>query len=60
MDRITIREMKISDYMQVFKLWSCIEGIGLSDADTEENISTFLKRNIDLSFVAEGSSTSRL
>ncbi|VBB06735.1 acyl-coa n-acyltransferase [Lucifera butyrica] len=52
-NKITIREMKIEDYAQVWQLWSSTEGVGLSDADTQENISLFLKRNAGLSFVAE-------
>jgi ribosomal protein S18 acetylase RimI-like enzyme len=53
-DTIIIREMSIEDYEQVVRLWSSIEGVGLSDADTQVNISKFLKRNVGLSFVAEG------
>lgn len=52
-ERILIREMSIEDYDQVVKLWLSIEGLGLSDADTQGNISRFLKRNVGLSFVAE-------
>ncbi len=52
-DTIIIREMSIEDYEQVVRLWSSIEGIGLSDADTQVNINKFLKRNVGLSFVAE-------
>jgi ribosomal protein S18 acetylase RimI-like enzyme len=52
-DRIIIREMSIEDYAEIVRLWSSIEGIGLSDADSHENINTFLKRNVGLSFVAE-------
>jgi ribosomal protein S18 acetylase RimI-like enzyme len=51
--RIVIRDMSIDDYAEIVELWSSTEGVGLSDADSLENINTFLKRNIGLSFVAE-------
>lgn len=54
-DNITIREMSIDNYAEVMKFWSSIEGIGLSGADTLENINTFLKRNVGLSFIAQES-----
>lgn len=34
------------------QLWQASEGVGLSDADSRENISRFLARNPGLSFVA--------
>lgn len=49
-----IREMNIDDYEEAFQLWSDTEGMGLSDADTRENIATFLQRNSGLSVVAIG------
>ena len=52
-DSIIIREMSIDHYAKVMKLWSSIEGLGLSDADTQQNISVFLKRNVAMSFIAE-------
>ncbi|TWH47708.1 GNAT family N-acetyltransferase [Sporomusa sp. KB1] len=48
-----IREMSIEDYAKVMALWSSIEGLALGDADTQRNISRFLKRNAGLCFVAE-------
>ena len=48
---ISIHEMKISDYDEIYKLWSNTPGMGLSDADTHENILRFLLRNKGLSFV---------
>lgn len=45
--------MTIADYDQVIRLWSNTEGIGLSDADTQENIEKFLERNTGLSLVAK-------
>ena len=49
---IAIREMTIQDYGQVLALWRTSEGVGLSDADSEESIARYLGRNPGLSFVA--------
>ena len=51
----SIREMVIEDYDEVYQLWSLTKGIGLSGADTRENIDAYLRRNKDLSFVCEKS-----
>lgn len=51
--KIIIQEMSIEDYAQVVQLWSSSEGVGLSEADTHENINRFLTRNAGLSFVAK-------
>jgi ribosomal protein S18 acetylase RimI-like enzyme len=48
----SIREFRISDYEDAFSLWKASEGIGLNESDTEDAISSFLKRNPGLSFVA--------
>ena len=48
----TVREMTISDYEQVAELWRSTAGIGLSEADSRENIGSFLRHNPGLSFVA--------
>lgn len=48
---IAIHEMQISDYSEIYKLWSDTAGMGLSDADTQGNIHKFLLRNKGLSFV---------
>ena len=45
-----IREMVTEDYDEVYQLWSLTKGIGLSGADTRENIDAYLKRNKGLSF----------
>jgi ribosomal protein S18 acetylase RimI-like enzyme len=45
--------MSIDDYPQVFALWSGTAGIGLSAADSRENIAKMLERNPGCSFVAE-------
>ena len=49
---ISYRPMTIADYEQVYDLWEKTEGIGLSDADSKENIAQFLNRNPGISFVA--------
>jgi len=45
--------MVIGDYDSVIYLWRNTEGIGLSDADTKDNILQFLLRNPGLSFVVD-------
>jgi len=52
-DEIKIRKMGIGDYDSVIYLWKNTEGIGLSEADTKDNILQFLLRNPRLSFVAD-------
>lgn len=47
-----IREMEISDYPVVIKLWSETESMSLREADSRENIAAYLNRNPGLSFVA--------
>lgn len=49
---IELREMTIKDYEKVHALWEESEGIGLSDADSKENIHRYLKRNPGLSTTA--------
>ncbi len=53
MNQVTIRNLNIEDYDLVIKLWKSTEGIGLSDADSQENIKRFLHRNPELSLVAQ-------
>lgn len=54
---ILFREMKIEDYQQVYSLWESSAGIGLSEADSRENIHQYLSHNPGTSFVAfEGDS----
>lgn len=48
---ITLREMSLDDYDLVFSLWERTENIGISGADSKENIQSFLERNPGLSFV---------
>jgi ribosomal protein S18 acetylase RimI-like enzyme len=49
---LSLQEMTINDYAQVYTLWDQTEGIGLSDADAKENIAQFLVHNPGTSFVA--------
>jgi putative acetyltransferase len=46
-----IRDMKLSDYEEMFELWKNCEGIGISRADSLEGVQRFLERNPGLSFV---------
>ena len=50
---MTVRELTIDDYDAAYALWKSTEGVGLSAADSRENIASFLSRNPGLSFVAE-------
>jgi N-acetylglutamate synthase len=49
----SIREFRMSDYEAAYALWEASEGIGLSAADSRENIGSFLGQNPGMSFVAE-------
>ena len=53
MDTTFILEMTSDDYDQMIDLWKRTPGIGLSEADSKENIYRFLSRNKALSFVCE-------
>jgi ribosomal protein S18 acetylase RimI-like enzyme len=46
-------EFKIKNYQNVISLWKSCEGIGLSSADSRDNMQTFLRRNPGMSFVAK-------
>jgi len=48
---VSIREMQIDDYDEVFDLWRKTLGMGLSKADEKENMLRFLFRNVGLSYV---------
>lgn len=49
-----IRNMVITDYDAVYRLWMSCAGMGLNNLDdSEEGIDKFLKRNPDTCFVAE-------
>lgn len=49
---IAYRRMSMADYPGVRKLWESDPGIGLSEADSEENVGLFLARGGADSFVA--------
>jgi N-acetylglutamate synthase len=49
---VRVRELTMADYDAVYGLWRSCEGIGLSEADSRQNIASFLSRNPGLSFVA--------
>lgn len=51
---MTIREMKIEDYEEVYALWMTIHGFGIRSVDdSKEGIKRFLQWNPGLSTVAE-------
>lgn len=49
---VEIDALTLDDYPAVLALWTAVEGIGLSDADTPAGIAQYLQRNPGLSFVA--------
>ncbi len=49
-----IVEMKISNYEDIFKLWTSTTGMGLRNLDdSKEGIDKFLRRNPTTNFIAE-------
>lgn len=46
-----VSQMQIDDYNEIYKLWSNTHGMGLSNADTYENINKFLLGNKGFSYV---------
>lgn len=42
------------NYDEVLSLWQRCEGIGLSEADSRQNIRKYLERNPGMSFIAKG------
>ncbi len=48
----TIKPFTISQYDEVVALWNQCEGVGLSKADSRENIQFYLERNPKMSFIA--------
>lgn len=51
-DGMEIKEMQISDYEEVSRLWACTAGMGMRDIDdSKEGISKFLKRNPKTNFI---------
>ena len=49
---VTYRQLTMDDFNDVTALWQNTENIGLSQADSYEQITKFLERNPGLSFVA--------
>ena len=47
------REMRIDDYSAAYKLWENTEGMGLSAADSKQEITRYLNRNPGLSQICE-------
>ncbi|HEY0462931.1 MAG TPA: GNAT family N-acetyltransferase [Polyangiaceae bacterium] len=52
---LEIRVFAPEDHAQARALWESTEGVGLSDADSFQNVRRFLERNPGLSFVASDS-----
>ena len=52
--KFQLSDFEIEFYDQVVELWRRCEGIGLSGADSPENIGAYLRRNPGMSFVAIG------
>jgi putative acetyltransferase len=52
-DEIIVRLFRIEDFDAVIALWRRTEGVGLNESDTRPAIAAFLRRNPNLSFVAE-------
>jgi putative acetyltransferase len=52
-DETIVRSFRIEDYDAVIALWRRAEGVGLNESDTRPAIAVFLRRNPNLSFVAE-------
>ena len=49
---IIFSHFTIDMYARVNSLWQACDGIGLSDADSRDNIRSYLERNPEMSFVA--------
>jgi putative acetyltransferase len=52
-DGVIVRSFRIEDYDAVITLWRRTEGVGLNESDTRRAIAAYLRRNPNLSFVAE-------
>lgn len=52
MEEAKILLMTEGDYPEIIQLWQNSPGIGLSDADSQFNISKFLKQNPGLSYIS--------
>ncbi len=49
---LDVRVFEPEDHAQARALWDSTEGVGLSDADSFDNVRRFLERNPGFSFVA--------
>jgi ribosomal protein S18 acetylase RimI-like enzyme len=45
--------MRIEDYDAIYSLWESTSGVGLSEADSRENLESYLERNPGQSFVCK-------
>lgn len=45
--------MRIEEYAEIYNLWRSIPGVGLNEADEQENIKAYLLRNPEQSFICE-------
>jgi ribosomal protein S18 acetylase RimI-like enzyme len=54
---ITISPFTLDTYDEAVDLWLQTEGVGLSSADSKENIQSYLDRNPGMSFVAAHNDT---
>ena len=52
-DGTIVRHFRIEDFNAVIALWRRTEGVGLNESDTRRAIAAYLRRNPNLSFVAE-------
>lgn len=52
MNPITLTIFDISNYDAVYDLWQSCSGVGLSSADSAENIAAYLNHNPGMSFIA--------
>jgi ribosomal protein S18 acetylase RimI-like enzyme len=50
--QVDIFEFTITDYQNVISLWKSCEGIGLSGADSKDNMEAYLRRNPGMNFIA--------
>lgn len=49
---VTIHEMNIEDYPEIYQLWQMSDHLGLGKSDSRYAIEAFLKRNPGMSYVA--------
>lgn len=49
---ISCSPMSISDYQEVYQLWTSVDGLRISNGDSMENLNRYLQRNPGMSFIA--------